>query len=186
VIGAIIVAAIADILSIFDVGWIISWAIPMICWVMVRRIAHINKGGDAIVEANKKAHRQLTILRQRLRPALLASGGAQFLAASTTSELSWKARSYVSTFIRDTAITQIAELVPFLDWLPFYIGQVVKMIVDQNIAYKKVKKLMPNLEHTLQLIDTLEQFELKFQARQLARILQIQQARAPRRQPVYA
>lgn len=167
-IAAVIVAALADILSLFDVGWIVSWAIPFICWVMVRRITRINKTGDRIAAADVAAQRQLQILRQRLRPALQATGNAQLLTESRLGNVAWKTRSYISIFVRDTAITQLVELVPFLDWLPFYIGQVVKVFIDQNIEYQKVRKFLPQLERTFSKLERLEKFEIIYIARVLA------------------
>ena len=83
--------------------------------------------------------------------------------------------SHVSTFARDTIITQLVELIPIIDVLPLYISQVVKVFVDQNIAYQKVKKLMPHLQYIHQQIDRLEQFEIQYMARQIATVVRAQQ-----------
>src|ERR1044071_5540299 len=42
VIFALWIAAVADILSITDVGWVVSWIIPIVSWFIVRRISAIN------------------------------------------------------------------------------------------------------------------------------------------------
>lgn len=162
--SALLIATLADILSIFDIGWVVSWAIPPICWVIVRRITQINKNGDAIVKAHTSAQRQLVVLCQRLH-----------VAPSAVNVVSWKAKSYVGTFVRDTAITQLFELIPILDWLPTYIGQVVKVIIDQNRAYKQANILIPALERIFQTIEKLEQLELQYQARQITEFIRAQQ-----------
>lgn len=174
-ISAVSVAAIADILSVFDFGWVVSWAIPMIVWTMVRRVTAINAGGDAIVAAHRSAKRQLTLLQQRLRPAMQSSGNIKLLASSKVDDLVFAGKSYISTWVRDTIITQLVELIPVVDVLPLYIGQVVKVFVDQNISYQKVKKLMPHLQYVHQQIDRLEQFEIQYMARQIATVVRAQQ-----------
>jgi hypothetical protein len=175
IVGALAVATIADILSIFDVGWVVSWAIPCICAVMVRRVTRINKAGEQLATATAAAQRQLQVLRQRLRPALMATGNVRLAIGGIGGAIAWRARSYVTTFIRDTVITQLIELVPIIDILPVYIGQVVKMIIDQNVAYQKAKKLLPNLERALQQIDQLERFEIEYLARALAVTARVRQ-----------
>ncbi len=174
-VAALFVATLADILSFFDFGWVVSWAIPMIVWFMVRRVTAINKGGDAIVGVHATARRQLTLLQQRLRPALQSSGNIRLLVSTKVEGMAFAGKSYVSTFVRDTIITQLIELIPIIDVLPLYIGQVIKVFVDQNIAYQKVKKLMPHLEHVHQQIDRLEQFEIQYVARQIATVVRAQQ-----------
>ena len=174
-ISAVCVAALADILSIIDFGWLVSWTIPMIVWTMARRVTAINAGGDAIVAAHTSAQRQLTLLQQRLRPAMQSSGNTGLLVSTKVGSLVFAGKSYVSTFARDTIITQLIELIPIIDVLPLYIGQVVKVFVDQNISYQKVKKLMPHLQYVHQQIDRLEQFEIQYMARQIATVVRAQQ-----------
>lgn len=174
-ISAVCVAALADILSIFDLGWIVSWTIPMVVWAMVRRVTAINNGGDAIVAAHRSAKRQLTVLQQRLQPVLRSPEGIRALAASKTGDMVFAGKSYAMTFVRDTIITQLIELVPVIDMLPFYIGQVVKVFVDQNIAYQKVKELLPQLQHVHQQINGLEHFEIQHMANQIATVVRAQQ-----------
>lgn len=188
-VSALFVAALADILSLVDFGWVVSWLIPMIVWFMVRRVTNINAGGDAIVAAHQAAKRQLTLLQQRLRPSLVSSRNLQLLASTKVEDLKFAGRSYAATFVRDTIVTQLVELIPFVDWLPLYIGQVVKVFVDQNIAYQKVRLLMPRLKHVHQQIERLELFEIQFSARQIATVVRAQQVisaqrrRGPAAQP---
>jgi len=176
-IAALCVAAIADILSFFEIelNLLVAWLIPMISWFLVRRVSGINKGGDTIVSAHTAAQRQLTLLQQRLRPAIQASRNTELLVGTKVDALVFAGKSYISTFARDTIITQLVELVPVVNMLPFYIGQVVKMFIDQNLAYQKVRKLMPQLHYAHQQIDRLEQFEIQFMARQIATVVRAQQ-----------
>lgn len=170
--SALFIAALADLLSIVDLGWIVSWIIPGIVLFMARRITGINQGADHVIAYRKQAQRQLKVLRNRLRPALVATRNARLAAGQTNEDLGAQAHSYVMTFIRDTAIAQLLELVPVLDILPIYLGQVCKVIIDQNIAYQKAMKLIPKYEQALGSIDQLERFEVAFLAQQLELALQ--------------
>jgi hypothetical protein len=179
-VAAIAVATLADILSVFDVELLVCWAIPMICWFMVRRVVRINKTGERIVATTTVAQRQLQLTRQRLRTALQTTGNAQLLTGSRLENIAWKAGSYVKTFIRDTVITQLVELIPFLNMLPFYIGQVVKVAVDQNIEYQKVRKLLPQLERVFAQLERLERFEIEYAAHMIAAAIQKYTLNQPR------
>lgn len=158
--AALMVAIVADICDAIDLGWVIAWTLPIISWNLIRRISSINKGGDHITQAIEAAQRTLRITQQRLRPALLQSGNGKLLVNDAIGSVAWKGKSYVGRYLRNFVITYILELIPILDWLPMYTGGVVKVIIDQNIAYQKVRALIPELQRVNERIDRLEQFEM--------------------------
>lgn len=155
IISAVAIAGIADLLSLADLGWIVSWVIPAITWFLARRIRTIEKGSESIAKATQRAERQLTILQQRLRPVFGSRVGGSRIGIAFA-----QARSYMVTYIRDTIIAQLLELIPVVDMLPLYLGQVIKMVVEQNIAYQKALKLMPVYDQLITDIDRLERMEL--------------------------
>lgn len=160
-IGALAVAGLADLLSIIDIGWVISWTIPMVTWMIVRRVGTIDRSVQAIAIAQQQALTQLRLLRQRLRPQLAASGRLHVFIAAESLQITHAARSYVSTFIRDTFLTQITELVPVLNWLPLYVGQVVKLMIDERTSYRRARAILVPYRQTLDLLTQLELFEIE-------------------------
>jgi hypothetical protein len=158
---ALLVAGIADVLSIIDLGWVVSWLIPIISWFIVRRISAINQSVDHIKSAQQDALKELRIMRQRLRPALLASNQYQLFATAETLEIRQAVGSYARTFFRDTIITQLVELIPGIDVLPMYLGQVVKVINDQRKAYHTAQEVLVPYRQTLDLLLQLEHFEVQ-------------------------
>ena len=174
VIFAVAVAAACDLLSLVDLGWIVSWIIPILSWFMVRRITAMMKTSGLITKAIGRLEREETIVRQRLAQILPARQRAMLGIRTSVGSLVAGAQSYVSTWIRDTVITQLLELIPFVDMLPFYLGQVVKMVINQNVEYQKVKKVMDPYERLLKNVDRLERLEVQFLGTQLARLMQRQ------------
>ncbi len=164
VIFALLIAAVADILSIVDLGWLISWFLPIVCWFMVRRINGINRSVQQIKNAQWAALGDLRLLRQQLRPALVASGQMQLFLTAESLEIRQAARNYVATFIRDEVITQLIELIPGVDILPLYLAEVVKVIIDQRRAYRRAKEVLVPYRKILDLVTQLEQFDLQYQA----------------------
>jgi hypothetical protein len=161
------VAALADLLSFIDFGWLVSWAIPLACALIVRRMNAIGHAAEGLATATAAHQRQEAVLRQRLRPLLAASGNSRMLVAEAVSDISYQFTSYVRAFVRDTIITQLLELIPILDMLPMYLGQVVKVIIDQNIAYQKAMKLVPAYDRAVVMLERLERFELEYLLRRL-------------------
>jgi hypothetical protein len=133
VVGALLCAALADILSIADAGWVISWSIPLFTGMMLTRMNGIRDAEKRITEARTEARREIVIIQQRLRQL----GVRDTTGIGKPGPLS-SAKSYVGTYIRDTVIAQVVEVIPVLGTiLPAYLGQVVKMMIDQNGAYRK-------------------------------------------------
>lgn len=168
---AVCAAGVSDILSVADLGWMTSWIIPIVSWFMVRSINRINSRSDNIAAAVDIIQQQAQLMTQRLRPMLAASGNTQLLAQVHVTAVRAKASSYVRTFIRDTIITQLLELIPFVDMLPFYLGQVAKVIIDQNVAYQKAIRLMPQYDQAAQLLTTLERAEIEQYRRQAIQVI---------------
>lgn len=165
VFGILLIAAIADLLSIFDVGWILAWSIPLIAGFMVKRINRIQETTEHIARANTEISRHVHILQQRLRGSLAASGNAH-LAHARSETLARRNRSYLGVFLRDTVITQLLELIPIVDILPLYLGQVAKMIINQGAAYRQARLSLIVYEQSSQLADHLEEFEVSLLAAQ--------------------
>lgn len=157
----LLIAAFCDLLSIVDAGWVVSWTIPIISWFMVRRINSIMKSSELIAKATNRLAREAALARQRVMQILPPTERGRVAASERVSAVSEQAKSYVRTWIRDSVITQLIELVPVVDILPLYLGQVVKMIINQNIEYQKVKKLMPAYESILARTDALERMEIE-------------------------
>ncbi len=171
VVCVVFLAAIADLLSLADLGWVVSWTIPIVSWFMVRRINGIMKSSERIANATNALVRETAIIRQRVLQLLPPAERGKLIATERVGVISEKARSYVRTWIRDSVITQLIELIPVVDMLPLYLGQIVKMIVNQNIEYQKVRKLMPAYERALAQATELEQAEIAQLDRLLATLL---------------
>jgi hypothetical protein len=169
---AITIAVAADILSIVAAGWIISWIIPFISWFMVRRINSIMKSSELIAKATNRLNREATIVRQRVLQVLPAEERARLALSEHVGAVSERAKTYVRTWIRDTIIAQLIELIPVVDILPLYLGQVIKMVINQNIEYQKVKKLMPAYERALAQVEGFERMEVEQLNRMLTVLLQ--------------
>jgi len=142
------VAGICDLLTIFDLGWLISWSLPILVgYFIVRRIERINDGSQKIVEKTSEIKEEL---RHLLGPS------------ANISELKHpKFNSYIWTFIRDTIITQLVELIPFVDWLPFYMGQVVKTYINMRTRYLATKKLLMQYETILGELEQAENLQVE-------------------------
>lgn len=155
---ALYIAIVADILSIFDAGWIISWAIPIVLFFVARRIGTINKGAERAQKAYAATVRELQLINQRLggipgqqrRPVL----------AGLAEQLQGKVGPYMTRFILETAGIQGFELIPILDWLPAYTGGVVKVAIDQYNAYKKAQRMLPPLQTAFARLEQLEAEEV--------------------------
>lgn len=159
-VAALFVAGVADILSLLDFGWVVSWSIPLITWTIVRRIGVMDRSVQAISEAQNTALQKAKVMRQRLRPQLAAQGKLRLFISIESLEAKQVVRSYVSAFIRDTVITQIAELIPVVDWLPLYLGQVVKLMIDERRAYRQTQDALQSYRQALDLLAQLELFEV--------------------------
>ena len=163
VVVALIVAGLADILSIIDFGWLVSWSLPILTWFIVRRIRKINHSVDLIKTAQQAALAELRLLRQRLRPALASTGRAQLFVAADSLAIKMATTSYIRTFVRDQIIAQVVELIPVVDILPLYLGSVVKILIDQRKAYRQAKEALGPYRQTLDLLARLEQFDIQYQ-----------------------
>ena len=156
---AFFIAIIADLLSLADLGWLVSWLIPCFTFFIVRRTVRINKGAKQIQEAQQRADRELSLLQQRLRPSLVGSGRSDLMQRAVSVAVKLASSLYAQFFV-ETVGVQTLELIPGLDWLPMYFGDVLKVVVDQYLAYRKARQLIPALERTLATIERLEAFEL--------------------------
>lgn len=167
-ISALAIAVIGDVLSLIDAGWIVSWALVALGSFYVRRINRINDSVQLIKTAQGQALQELRSLRQRLRPALVATGQIQLFAAAETLAIRQGARSYMMTFIRDQIISQGLELIPIIDWLPLYLGAVIKLLINQESAYRTARQALVPYRQTLELLGRLERFDLELMAAQLS------------------
>lgn len=163
-ITALAIAGIADLLSIADLGWLADIVFVPVTYAIARRTLRINRGGDMAVAAQAAAHRNITVLQQRLRPAIVAGKRtdlSQALVGQQVANIGVRFSSYMRQFVVLSVGVQITELIPILDWLPFYIGQVVKMMTDQYKAYRMAAQVLSPLQRSYALLERLEAFEIE-------------------------
>lgn len=149
IVGVLAVAGIADLLSLIDVGWVASWLIPIVSWFIVRRVTGMRTVTSDIAGAQQEATHQIRILRQRLG-----------MASSDLPSLNEQAKSYVVTFVSTQLVAQSLELIPVLDWLPMYLGSVVKILFDQHKAYRTAQAALALHRQTLDALIQLEEAEV--------------------------
>jgi len=158
-VAALSIAALADILSIIDAGWVISWSLPLVTWFIVRRINAMNRSVQNIATAQEPLLREIALIRQRSGSALVGRGRNDLLTLNPPV-ITPSLGSYALTFMRDQVISQALECIPIIDWLPMYLGEVVKIIFDQRRAYRRAQAALIPYRQTLELLDRLERFEL--------------------------
>ncbi len=135
-----LIAGVSDLLSIIDVGWITAWASSLLMGVFIKnRTNAIHKAVEAADEFSEELSRDLHIF------------APDAVVPETTSK---KLSSYTKIFIRDTIIIQLVELIPIVDILPFYVGQVVKALIDQKRYREEAKRA---ISHCAQLLGILEE-----------------------------
>lgn len=152
---ALFCAALADFLSILDLGWLVSWSIPLFTGMMLSRMNSIRKSEQAIIDERTSVRRDITVARQRLQQL----GVRRTESIGQPGPLS-NAKSYVGTYIRDTIAVQLVELIPLVDILPMYSGQVVKMILNQNSTYRKALTEFRVLEGEHRVLQALQRAEI--------------------------
>lgn len=164
VIAAFVVAGLADFLSVFSLGWIVSWSLPIILWLIARRIRGMDRSVDLIKTAQQTAQNEYQILLQRTRLALVETGQIKSYLGVGVMGIKQKTSSYIVTLARDQIIAQIIELIPALNAiLPMYLASVVKIIIDQQRAYRKAKQALIPYRQILDLLASLEQFDIDYQ-----------------------
>ena len=174
------IAGVADLLSIADLGWLISWLIPLTSWIMVRRINAIRKVPQKISGVAERLYRQQDIVRQRLTPLLRPQEQALLATYLRRDEILTNTKSYVTTFIRDTIIVQLVELIPGVDAvLPMYLAGVVKLILNQNAEYQKAQLVIAPYQKLLDTVTSLERLEIEKLSQQLTLLIYGQQAAIP-------
>jgi hypothetical protein len=137
-----VIVGISDLLSIIDLGWITSWLSTLLMWLFLKnRISAIEKATENMGEFAKELSKEL---------AAIAPG------TSLGDSPSVAKASYTHIFLRDTIITQVIELVPGIDILPFYLGQFMKTLIDQQ---KRRKMAQDIINYCGQLIDSLDAAE---------------------------
>jgi FtsH-binding integral membrane protein len=159
-IGIGVLAGLADALSIIDMGWIISWTIPLASWVVVRRINAMRAMSKDITAATQRLRRDEGLVKQRLASILPASEIVKLHIQEGRELFETAASSYIGTFIRDTLITQFIELIPGVSILPIYLGQVVKLIINHNVEHQKIALIVSPYERSLASVDKLERMEV--------------------------
>ncbi|MCC6934496.1 MAG: hypothetical protein IT406_02285 [Candidatus Yanofskybacteria bacterium] len=170
---ALYIAISADILSIFDAGWIISWAIPIVLFFVARRIGAINKGAERAQKAYAATLRELQLINQRL--GTIPGQQQRPVLAGLTEQLQGKVGQYMTRFVLETAGIQGFELIPILDWLPAYTGGVVKVAIDQYNAYQKAQRMLPPLQEAFARLEQLETEEVAALEAQLSEALALYQ-----------
>lgn len=177
--SAVSVAAIADVLSFWDLGWVIAWAIIPLTWLMTRRINGINHTRNAIADAHTAAAREIVVVRQRLMPMLAASGRSGAISRMswdvTQSIISSRVSSYTKKYVITTASVQVFELIPILDILPAYLGQVALVIIDQYLAVRVARRQLSFLQSAFATLERFEGLELSALSRQLAELVRAYQ-----------
>ncbi len=161
VIAIIAIALIADILSIFDLGWLISWALAICTWYIGRRITVIRQISAELTTASTNAYQQTARLIAQLRPIAITAGRAA-LVAPPSKPLLVATRSYLTTYLRDTVVAQLIELIPVIDILPFYLGGAVKILVNQRQAHREAQRALQQYQQLSARLDALELFALEY------------------------
>ncbi len=134
-----LVAGVCDLLSIIDLGWVLSWLFSILMWMLIKnRIGLMHKSIEEAEKFSEELSRDLRVL------------APQAVLPETTSK---KLSSYTKIFIRDTIITQLIELIPVIDILPFYIGQLVKALVDQKKYRLEAQRAVSHCEEILGILE---------------------------------
>ena len=162
VIIALSLAALCDILSVFDLGWIVSWTIPVVAWFITRRINGILHTSTRARQAMQRLQQEERVVRQRLIQALPTKERSLLPQRAPQLVISSAATSYVARFIRDTFVVQGIELIPIVDILPLYLGQVVKMIIDQRREARKAHTLLAQYTQVRISLEALEHIEIQW------------------------
>ncbi|HXK36258.1 MAG TPA: hypothetical protein VJ553_01645 [Candidatus Paceibacterota bacterium] len=158
--GALLIAGFADLLSIVDAGWLISWAIPLICVFIARRIDRINRGVEAIHKARERYEKEYRALLERLGPALRDPGAPKVEPIPNT--VAYRYKAYIRTFIAETVAVQIAELVPVIDALPMYLGQVVRVVLKQYTAHRNARLAFAGYDPVVDALARYQRFEVQY------------------------
>lgn len=161
IVAALCTAALADLLSIADLGWIVSWAIPVFTGIMAKRIISIKSGAKKLAAAGADASRAYAMTRKKVGPLLLAAGQRRSSSPPMRQAAS-RALGYWWAFARDTIIIQILELIPGISILPMYVGQVVKEMRDEKKEYRAAQPEFALLEQKDRETADLEKFEIRF------------------------
>jgi hypothetical protein len=165
-IAAVFVAVLADILSFFDLGWLVTILVPllpMLTGLIVRRIRSIERTEEQIVQAQEETVQQIKILRQRLHKPLAATNQMNLFYAIDALEVGQAVQSYIRKFVRDQIISQVLELIPVIDWLPMYTASAVKVLVDQRSAYRRAQRRLLPYREALDILSQLETFDIQVQ-----------------------
>lgn len=174
---ALMLALTADLLSLADLGWLLDIPIAITTFLLVRRTRKIESGAAAITKAQQAANYQAAILKQRLAPILAASqknGTLRDMLTQRVQAIVLSGEKFLNSYfewILETGFVDIAEIIPAIDWIPFYLGQFLKTVTMQYIAYQDARKLIPPLQESFALIERLEALEIEHLTRRLANIV---------------
>ena len=171
---AFLVAGIADLLSIADLGWLADIVILPVTYVIAKRTTRINKGGDMAIAAQAVANKSITTLQQRLSSAIVEANRTDLsgaLVSQRIANIGVRFSSYMRNFVLVSFGVQGVELIPIIDWLPCYIGQIAKLMFDQYQAYRISAQFIPPLQQAYALLEKLELFELETMSRPLEELI---------------
>ncbi|OGN28315.1 MAG: hypothetical protein A2941_02150 [Candidatus Yanofskybacteria bacterium RIFCSPLOWO2_01_FULL_49_17] len=134
-----LIAGVSDLLSLIDLGWITSWLFSLLMWTFIKnRISAIEKSSEEMGEFAQELEQDLKTYALEANLEIVKS----------------KPPSYGRIFIRDTIITQAIELVPVIDVLPFYLGQMVKALRDQQKIRRDAQKMVAYCEQMLDMLES--------------------------------
>lgn len=165
VLGALIIAAIADLLSIVDAGWLISWSIPLICFFVARRIDGINRAVASIHLASNRYDAESQALQERLGPALREPGAPSI--PETPRLAPYRYRPYLRMFVVESVLVQGIELIPVIDVLPLYLGQVVRVVIKQYASNRSARMALRGYAQSVRALDRLRRFEVEYLLRKV-------------------
>jgi hypothetical protein len=148
------IAGLSDLLSIVDLGWLLSWMMPIVVSVMLMKQRRIDSAAQqlhgAIRDLSAYQDRLYAQQQRQARHPFLAEQpdavhGISFAppsapALSAVSMASW------SGFIVESFTVQLIELIPVLDWLPFYTGQVFRRFRAVGIASARARDMLRSFE----------------------------------------
>ena len=157
IIIAVWVAIVVDIISIWDLGFLLSW----LHWILlhqfiIKRTAKMTEASKTLVDKTEKTVTEIKRLHTELHASGKYSGAMPaFLATVALPRIS----SYMSKFVKEAIAVQIAELIPAVSALPLYIGQLVKALIQQAPIYAQNKMLVKQYDLTLKTLESLEQIK---------------------------
>ena len=158
------------------IGWVIGILVSLVrgliflplVYLIRRRTKKIVDTGHDISQQLPVVRRQLTVMRQRLRPAMQASKNMALWHATTPDRRTL--REFVKFGIRhkiDNLLIQLADSIPLVDLLPVETANVVRLFWEQQSAYRRAHSILLDYQQDSERLARLERFEIEYLAHQL-------------------